>query len=299
MRAIRSILMAKMLLVGVPLGAAAQGDDPPDPDAIQYGTLSGNAFGLFNDTEGDGVEVVAFGPGTVEDAYGVVFRNFTDVPVYSINLDGTVRGDEGETAASIGETAAPLGVPSGGFAIAWAPLLSDDPLGDDAELDAEVTYEEEPPAGDQPRLPIPVAEVTQDDDILIATVDNGYPVDLYAPLLDLICFDADAEIVGAYGAVPSDEALLTRSIPSGDTAEFEFEITGEGGCDYFFVAGVGLDDTTDAQGTEPITNDPQFVSDTEIRSPSAMSVKRRRTLSPQGLWVTCSLLIEGMASHKG
>lgn len=263
---------------------AAQGN-PPD---IEYGAISGNAFDLFNDDTGSGVEVVAFGPKSIDKNYGVVVKNYTDAPVYGINGRGDITGKDGSVSGIVSEnTIAPYAVPTNGLAIQWGSLIRDQKVGDNAALDVELDSSETPEAGHAPRLPIPFDDISRASDTVTGHVTNRYAVALYAPLASLICFDKDGAVTNAAGAVPTDDDLQIQPIAVGADAAFEFDLTGDTACDYFLVAGMGIDASEGAgtSGTDTVVNEPQVASQANRgRTTSA----RRNSTGIQGPVADCT-----------
>ena len=270
-----SVLVVALLLVGsLSTPVSAEGDQPQ----IEYGALSGNAFKLFNDDTGSDVEIVAFGPETGGDNYGVVLKNFTDAPVYGIGASGDVTGDDGDFLGLVSdETIAPYAVPTNGLAIQWVFPLRGDGAGDNSTFDPEVDYRTTPRTDGAPRVVTPINDISRDGDTITAHVSNGYDFDLFTSVASLVCFDADGAVTNAAGATLREDEYEFLPIPSGGEANFDFDLTGDTDCKYYLIGATGIDDTTgqaDA-GTEAIDNDPQVPSQADRGSTS--STRRNST----------------------
>lgn len=260
-----SVLLAVLAVTGS-FGPQTSADRaaPSEPPDIEYGAISGNAFDLFSGGTGTGVEMVAFGPASIDESYGVVFKNFTDAPVYGIQADGTLRGDDGSTTAHVGgqESTDPYGVPSGGLSIKREGLSRDDHIGDNASFTPDISFKDRPRAEGAPRVPILVDRIATTGSTLTAHVTNRYDFELDAPNLDLVCFDEDASVTMSGIAAPTDDQLLYLPIGVSDEATYEFDLEQNVGCDYFLIAGTGLDEASDdiSDGTASISNHPQVAS---------------------------------------
>ena len=271
-----SMVMVVVVFLGaLPAQSTAQRDEPE----IEYGAISGNAFELFNDATGSGVEVVAFGPEFVDENYGVVFKNFEDNPVYGISVAGEITGDDGTISGGIVEDLiAPYALPTNGLAINWSSVFRDDEVGENASFDADVDYSSQPRRDGAPRVPIPVDRISSASDTLTAHITNRYDFELDAPLLTLICFDEDAHVTMAMGSVPTDDELAILPVEVGADATYIFDLESDASCEYFLVAGTGLNESTDdiIDGTAPISNRPQ------VASQSGQAGSTRQSTTPSG-----------------
>lgn len=256
-----AVLVVMLLVSGsVVPHASTQGGKPE----IEYGAISGNAFALFNDETGSGVDVVAFGPKSGGEDYGVVFKNFTDAPVYGIDAIGDVTGDDGSFSANISiETIAPYAVPTNGLAIHTLAPMAGNGVGDNASFDPKVDYREQPPADGAPRVAMPIDEITRDGNTVTARVTNGYGFQVYGNLAELVCLDDRGAVTNSAEATTREEEYLLNPIPVAGVVHYDFELTGDDiECGYFLASAAGID-TTEARndaGSAPIDNDPQVPS---------------------------------------
>lgn len=242
-----------------------------DKQEIEYGSISGNAFGLFNDTSGTGVEVVAFGPESIDEDYGVVLKNFTDDPVYGVNASGRISGQEGRTRGIVSEEAnAPYAIPTNGLVIQWGTIFQGDEVGDNALFDANIEYGTRPRGNGNPRVPVPIDEISQDDRFITAHVTNNYLFELRAGLAHLICLDDDGNVTHADGALLAEDEYEFERIQPGEEANYDFELPNDIDCDYFLIGALGLDKTTETldAGSQRITNKPQVPSQVNRANPS-------------------------------
>ncbi len=263
-----SLLMVALLLAATMSSPVAAQDDEPE---IEYGAISGNAFELFNDDIGTGVEVVAFGPESGGENYGIVFKNFTDAPVYGISTSGEITGDDDTFRGIVSEdTIVPYAVPTNGLAINWLFPLEGDGAGDNASFDGDVDFLETPRTDGAPLVPVPIDVITRDDDVITARVFNGYLFDLLVGVGQLVCFDADGDVTNAAGATLREDEYEFQPIPSGGVANFDFELTGDTDCEFFLVGAQGVDLSTESidAGTGTIANEPQVPSQADQGSGS-------------------------------
>lgn len=254
----------------VPSQSVTQHGEP----GVEYGAISGNAFELFKDVTGTGVEVVAFGPASIDADYGVVLKNFTDDPVYGVYATGQIAGDDGTSFGVVSEEIdAPYAIPTNGLVIQWGSTFRGDTVGDDASFDADVGYSTKPQGDGTPRVPVPIDEISRDDEIITAHITNDYPFDLSAGQGHLICFDDDGKVTHADSTKLAEDAYQVQPIPSGEEANYDFDLPKNIDCDYFLVGAPGLDQTTETldAGSARIANRPQVPSQSEQAGSSRQS----------------------------